>query len=155
MSSIQTQQSVAGFVASDPQLSRTERGDARLYMKIGIEHYRREADNSFTKLETTFHDLIAFRAAAEYGHQKLAKGDNFIADGRVREYSYERDGQRHEGEEFVAARLGHDLARTRYDVDRSPRTSGVGQDSPARDSAAFTTPERASQPAAAAAAMGM
>ena len=44
MSSIQTQQSVAGFVASEPQLSYTERGDARLYMKIGIEHYRREED---------------------------------------------------------------------------------------------------------------
>ncbi len=95
MSTIQTQQAVSGFVASVPQLSFTEKGDARLYMKIGLEHYRREDDNSFTKLETTFHDLIAFKAAAEYGHQKLAKGDNFIADGRVRKYSYERDGQRH------------------------------------------------------------
>lgn len=60
-------------------------------MKIGMEHYRREADNSFTKLETTFHDLVAFKAAAEYGCEKLAKGDNFIADGRIRQYSYERD----------------------------------------------------------------
>ena len=65
MSSIQTQQSVAGFVASNPQLTYTERGDARLYFKIGMEHYRRETDNSFTKLETTFHDLIAFKGAAE------------------------------------------------------------------------------------------
>lgn len=154
MSSIQTQQSVAGFVASDPQLSYTERGDARLYMKIGIEHYRREADKSFTKLETTFHDLVAFKAAAEYGHQKLAKGDNFIADGRVREYAYERDGQRHEGEEFIAARLGHDLARTRYEVDRSPRRAAVEQEAPARETAAFNAPERTSQTAPAP-AMGM
>lgn len=144
MSSIQTQQSVAGFVASDPQLSHTERGDARLYFKVGIEHYRREPDSTFTKLETTFHDLVAFRAAAEYGAQKLAKGDSFIADGRVREYSYERDGQRHEGEEFIATRLGHDLARTRYDVDRTPRRA-TEQDAPGQDSAAFTGPERSSQ----------
>lgn len=147
MSSIQTQQSVAGFVASDPQLSYTERGNARLYMKIGLEHYRREADNSFTKLETTFHDLVAFKAAAEYGHQKLAKGDNFIADGRVREYSYERDGQRFEGEEFVATRLGHDLARTRYDVDRAPRRTSAGNGAPARDSAPFGAPEQPGRPA--------
>ena len=33
---IRTHQSISGFVASDPQLSYTERGDARLYMKIGI-----------------------------------------------------------------------------------------------------------------------
>ena len=139
---------VAGFVASDPQLSYTEKGDARLYFKLGIEHYRREDDNSFTKLETTFHDLIAFKAAAEYGHQKLAKGDNFIANGRVREYSYERDGQRHEGEEFIATRLGHDLARTRYEVDRTPRRNGPEQTAPVRDASAFTSPEP-SRPAAA------
>lgn len=154
MSSIQTQQSVAGFVASDPQLSYTERGDARLYMKIGMEHYRREADNSFTKLETTFHDLVAFKAAAEYGCEKLAKGDNFIADGRIRQYSYERDGQRHEGEEFVATRLGHDLARTRYEVDRSPRRNGAEQSAPGQDSAAFAAPDRSAQPTPAP-AMGM
>lgn len=135
--SIQTQQSVAGFVASTPQLSHTERGDARLYFKIGIEHYRREADNSFTKLETTFHDLIAFKGAAEFGHQKLAKGDNVIVEGRVRKYSYERDGEHREGEEFVATRLGHDLARTQYEVDRSPRRTGAGQDAPSRDASAF------------------
>ncbi|HRA76293.1 MAG TPA: single-stranded DNA-binding protein, partial [Propionicimonas sp.] len=72
---IQTQQSFSGFVASDPQLSRTENGDARLYMKVGKEHYRQEQDGSFTQLETTFHNLVAFKAAAEQGHERLAKGD--------------------------------------------------------------------------------
>ena len=33
---IQTQQSFSGFVASDPQLSRTENGDARLLSLIHI-----------------------------------------------------------------------------------------------------------------------
>lgn len=134
---IQTQQSFSGFVASDPQLSRTENGDARLYMKVGKEHYRQEQDGSFTQLETTFHNLVAFKAAAEQGHERLAKGDKIIADGYVREYSYQRDGQNVEGEEFVARRLGHDMARTRYDVDRTPRRTA-----PERDAAAFTAPER-------------
>lgn len=140
---IQTQQSISGFIASEPQLSHTERGDARMYVKVGIEHFRKEQDNSYTKLETTFHDLIAFRAAAEHGAERLAKGDNFIADGRVREYSYEREGQRHEGEEFVATRIGHDLARTRYEVDRSPRPRTE------RDATAFEAPERRVAPAGA------
>lgn len=133
---IRTHQSVSGFVASDPQLSHTERGDARLYLKLGIEHYRREEDNSYTQLETTFHDLIAYRGAAEQGAERLAKGDNIIADGHVREYSYERNGQLREGEEFIATRIGHDLARTRYEVDRSQRTR------PVRDGAAFEPPQR-------------
>lgn len=145
---IQTQQSFSGFVASDPQLTRTENGDARLYMKVGKEHYRQEEDGSFTQLETTFHNLVAFKAAAEQGHARLAKGDKFIADGYVREYRYaDTSGQKVEGEEFVARRLGHDMARTRYEVDRTPRrTAG-------RDAAAFEPPQR--QPPAQSAALSM
>ena len=123
-------------------------------MKVGIEHYRKEPDNTFTQLETTFHDLIAYRGAAEQGAERLAKGDNIMADGRVRDYSYERNGQRYEGEEFIATRIGHDLARTRYEVDRSPRHNGAEQDAPARDASAFASPEPNRQTTAAP-AMGM
>lgn len=144
MAGIQTQQAVAGFVASDPQLAYTEKGDARLYFKLGVEHYRREEDQSFTKLETTYHDLVAFKTTAEQGYARLAKGDSVIANGRVREYSYERDGQRFAGEEFVATRLGHDLARTRYDVDRAPRQNAAGQDGVARDAVNSQSSERPS-----------
>lgn len=132
---IQTQQSFSGFVASDPQLTATENGDARLYMKVGKEHYRQEPDGSFTQLETTFHNMVAFKAAAEQGHARLAKGDKFIADGYVREYAYERDGQTIEAEEFVARRLGHDMARTRYDVNRTPHRAAE------RGAAAFEPPQ--------------
>jgi hypothetical protein len=51
----------------------------------------------------------------------------------VRDYSYERDGQRFAGEEFVATRIGHDMARTRYDVDRTPRQNPAAQQEVARD----------------------
>ena len=133
---IQTQQAFSGFIASDPQLSRTENGDARLYMKVGKEHYRQVEDGSFTQLETTFHHLVAVKAAAEQGADRLAKGDKIVAEGYVREYRYQdANGQNVEGEEFIARRLGHDLARTRYEVDRSSRRSS------GRESVAFGTPE--------------
>ncbi len=141
---IQTQQAFSGFIASDPQLSETENGDARLYMKVGKEHYRQEQDGSFTQLETTFHHLVAFKAAAEQGAERLAKGDKIVAEGYVREYRYQdANGQNIEGEEFIARRIGHDLARTRYEVDRSSRRSS------GRESAAFDAPESrsVSQPA--------
>ena len=83
-------------------------------MKVGKEHFRQEQDGSFTELEPTFHNLVAFKAAAEQGHARLSKGDRFIAEGFVRQYTYERDGQTIEGEEFTARRIGHDMARTRY-----------------------------------------
>ena len=83
---LHTQESVSGFIASDPQLTYTERGDARFYAKIGQEHYRKEPDGSFTQTETTFHDLVAFKKTAERAHDRLAKGDKFVAEGYTREY---------------------------------------------------------------------
>ncbi|QPE05464.1 single-stranded DNA-binding protein [Microbacterium schleiferi] len=125
---IHTQESFSGFIASEPQLSETSKGEARFYARVGQEHFRRESDGSFTELETTFHDLVAYRATAERAHQRFTKGDSFVAEGYTHPFEYDRDGQTVRGEEFVAKKIGHDLARTRYDVDRSPRAShGVEQ----------------------------
>jgi single-strand DNA-binding protein len=85
-------------------------------------------------LETTFHHLVAFKAAAEQGHERLAKGDNFIAEGYVREYNYRARRPGVEGEEFVARRIGHDLARTRYEVDRSAPSQRTERDAAPRRS---------------------
>lgn len=119
---LHVQQSVSGFIASAPQLSYTDRGDARFYVKIGQEHFTRNDDGSFTKRDTTFHDLVAYRKTAERAHERFLKGDNFIAEGYVRDYRY-RDGEGNlvEGSEFIARKIGHDLARTHYEVDRSRR----------------------------------
>lgn len=124
---IHTQESLSGFIASDPQLSYTAKGDPRLYARIGQEHYRREPDGSFTQTETTYHHLVMFNRSAERAAERFAKGDNFIAEGYTRPISYEKDGQNVEGEEFVAKRIGHDAARTRYEVDRTRRPTPTGQ----------------------------
>ncbi|GAB3633527.1 hypothetical protein GCM10027421_28800 [Microbacterium shaanxiense] len=119
---IHTQESLSGFIASEPHLSFTEKGDARLFVKIGQEHYRRADDGSFTQTETTFHDLVAFRKTAEGIHQRFAKGDKFVAEGYTHTYDHTDDnGQTIKAEEFVAKKIGHDLARTRYAVDRPRR----------------------------------
>ena len=120
---IHTQESLSGFIASDPQLTFTERGDARLYVKIGQEHYRREDDGSFTQTETTFHDVVAFRKTAERAHARFTKGDKFVAEGYTHRFDRTNsDGQTIQAEEFVAKKIGHDLARTNYTVDRPRRT---------------------------------
>ncbi len=119
--SIHTQESVSGFVASEPQLTNSTSGNPRLYFRFGQEHFRREEDGTFTQLETSYHHLVMFGRSAERTSAKFAKGDNFLAEGYQRPVSYEREGQTVESEEFVAKRIGHDTARTRYDVDRSPR----------------------------------
>jgi single-stranded DNA-binding protein len=119
----QTQQSLSGFIASEPQRTVTENGDIRFYARIGQPDFRREDDGSFTALEPTFHDLVAYRATAKRALARFAKGDSFVAEGYVRTFQQERDGELIEREEFVAKKIGHDLVRTDYDVDRRHRQS--------------------------------
>src|SRR5690625_7877281 len=88
--SMHTQTSVSGFIASDPQLCETAKGDARFYARFGQEHYRREADGSFTELETTFHNMVMFGRSAQHAHDRFAKGDKFLAEGYTRTRSEER-----------------------------------------------------------------
>ena len=118
---IKTSTSMSGFVASVPQMSRAETGDARLYMKVGQEHFTRNPDGSFTQGETSFHDLVMFRRAAEKAAAHFTKGDKFVAEGYLHAYTMTYDGQMYEREEFVARKIGHDTAVTNYTVNRPQR----------------------------------
>jgi single-stranded DNA-binding protein len=129
---LHTQQSLSGFIASEPQESVTENGDIRLYVRVGQPHFRRNEDGGYTVLEPSFHDLVAYRATAERALTRFAKGDSFVAEGYVRTFQVERDGAAIEREEFVAKKIGHDLARTNYEVDRAHRSAaGAERDAPA------------------------
>ncbi len=145
---IHTQESLSGFIASDPLLTQTAKGDARFFARIGKEHFRREEDGSFTQTETSYHHLVMFGRSAEHAHANFDPGDNFVAEGYTREVNYERNGQAVETEEFVAKKIGHDAARTRYEVDRSPRNSMT------REATAYEPPQR-STPTAQASAVSM
>lgn len=138
---IDTRDSMYGFVASNPQLTYSDDGTPRLYFKAGQEHYQYAGGNSYTKLPTTFHDVVAFNGAAEHGYANLSKQDWFIAQGRVRENTNPNTGITEE--QFIANRLGHDMARTDYEVDRSPRRTAERQapDRAQERSVAFEAPE--------------
>ena len=132
---LHTQQSLSGFIASDPQQSVTENGDVRFYVRVGQPHFRREHDGGFTELDPTFHDLVTYRATAERALSRFTKGDSFVAEGYVRTFQVEREGEVVDREEFVAKKIGHDLARTNYEVDRTRRAAASAErDVPAAES---------------------
>ena len=133
-----TQQSLSGFIASDPQHSVTDSGDSRFYVRVGQPHFRREDDGRFTELDPSFHDMVAYRATADRALDRFAKGDSFVAEGYIRTFQVERDGEAVEREEFVAKKIGHDLARTNYEVDRARRAPAVtDRDAPVGGKALF------------------
>ncbi|TFD79242.1 single-stranded DNA-binding protein [Cryobacterium fucosi] len=152
---IDTRQAIAGFIATEPRMTYSDDGTARFYARVGIEHSQQQPDGSFAQLEPTFHDMSAFRRAAEEGVARFHKGDKFIATGRIHEYSYEKDGQTIETEEFIVSRFGHDLARTRYEVDRTMHRGGTAQETNARETTSFEASSRANRQAGPAPALGI
>lgn len=127
---LHTQQSLSGFIASEPQQTVTDNGDARFYARVGQQHFRRNDDGTFTELEPTFHDLVAYRSTAERAAARFAKGDHFVSEGYVRAFTVDRNGTAQDAEEFVAKKIGHDLARTEYDVDRTRRSALLERQKP-------------------------
>jgi single-strand DNA-binding protein len=115
---IPTQLSLVGFIASTPELHFLADGKARFYARIGVEHFRKEVDGSFTKLDPSFHDMVIFEKTAETAYARLRRGDVFVASGYNHEYDGSRNGQTIIREEFVARRIGHDMQRCTYEVAR-------------------------------------
>jgi single-strand DNA-binding protein len=141
---LHTQQSLSGFIASEPQHSVTEGGDSRFYVRVGQPHFRREDSGSFTELDPSFHDMVAYRATADRALDRFAKGDSFVAEGYVRTFEVERDGEVVQREEFVAKKIGHDLARTNYEVDRARRLQAVAErDAPVASKSVAAAPTTA------------
>ena len=117
--SIPTQMSLVGFVASAPELHFTKDGAECCRLRVGVEQWRKEVDGDFTKLEPTFHDMVAFESTARETYARFRKGDSFVASGYVHEYEIERPGERSViKEEFVARKIGHNANKTAYEVQR-------------------------------------
>jgi single-stranded DNA-binding protein len=110
--------SLVGFVASAPELHFTSEGKECCRLRVGVEQWRKEADGEFTKLDPTFHDMVAFESTAREAYARFRKGDSFVASGYVHEHEVEgRDGSVVK-EEFVARKIGHNVNRTAYEVQR-------------------------------------
>jgi len=117
--SIPTQMSLVGFVASAPELHFTSDGKERCRLRVGVEQWRKEVDGEFTKLDPTFHDMVAFESTARETYARFRRGDCFVASGYVHEFEVERPGQPSViREEFVARKIGHNANKTAYEVQR-------------------------------------
>lgn len=127
--SIPTQLSLHGHIATTPELTKTREGNPRFHARIGVEQFRKELDGSFTKLDPVHCDLVAYGTAAERAFDRFRIGDSFVAAGYINDYEVDRDGQKVPRQEFVARKIGHDLARTRYEVQR--RATTVADPTPA------------------------
>ena len=106
---IPTQMSLAGFIATAPDLHFTRHGAARFYARVGVEHYRKEVDGSVHQARP---DLPrpgdVQRHRAERAYARFKKGDPFLASGYIHEYEVESQRPVESRDQFVARRIGHD-----------------------------------------------
>lgn len=135
---------MVGHIAGDPRLTHSEKtGTPRFYARVGVDHWRREDDGTFTKTDRTFHDLAVRYKAAEAAMELFKKGDDFIATGRFEKFTDPTSGA--EREEFRADTLTPNPVSTRLSIDREPR-SGPSRDAPGTErSQAFERPEQSAQ----------
>ncbi|MFJ6300114.1 single-stranded DNA-binding protein [Pseudarthrobacter oxydans] len=133
-----------GHIAGDPRLTHSEKtGTPRFYARVGVDHWRREDDGTFTKTDRTFHDLAVRYKAAEAAMELFKKGDEFIATGRFEKFTDPTSGA--EREEFRADTLTPNPVSTRLVIDREPRNGPARQAPGADRSQAFERPEQSSQ----------
>lgn len=133
-----------GHIAGDPRLTHSEKtGTPRFYARVGVDHWRREDDGTFTKTDRTFHDLAVRYKAAEAAIELFKKGDDFIATGRFEKFTDPTSGA--EREEFRADTLTPNPVSTRLVIDREPRNGPARQAPGADRSQAFERPEQSSQ----------
>ncbi|SNS98129.1 Single-stranded DNA-binding protein [Micrococcales bacterium KH10] len=133
-----------GHIAGDPRLTHSEKtGTPRFYARVGVDHWRREDDGTFTKTDRTFHDLAVRYKAAEAAIELFKKGDDFIATGRFEKFTDPTSGA--EREEFRADTLTPNPVSTRLVIDREPRNGPARQAPGADRSQAFERPEQSSR----------
>jgi single-strand DNA-binding protein len=122
---------VTGNVATEPTL-RTTRSGARV-AGFRLASTERRYDRNVREWrdgDTTWFQVTCWRALAENVMSSVAKGQPVVVHGRLRDASYEKDGQRRTVIEVEAYALGPDLARG---VASFTRVAGGAGENVARD----------------------
>lgn len=88
-----TKESFSGFVASEPKLSATRKGTARFYARVGHEHGEWDENGNWKEFEPSFHNLVQYGKSAIRSAELFQKGDRFVAEGQVRTYEREVNGE--------------------------------------------------------------
>ena len=91
---------IMGRLTKDPELRRTQNGNAVTSITLAVERDGRDADGNKT---TDFIDIVAWKETAEFICKYFAKGRMAIISGplQIREWT-DRDGNKRRNAEIVA-----------------------------------------------------
>ena len=105
-----------GNVTRDPEIRALPSGMSLASFGIGINRKYKGADGNL-KEETCFVDITFFGKQAEICEKYVHKGDSIVVDGRLRQDTWEKDGQKRSKLVVVGERLHLMPKRTEKVVD--------------------------------------
>ena len=111
---------LSGRLTADPELKYLPSGAAVANLRLASN--RRYTTNGERREEVLFVDVEVYGKAGEALAQHKAKGDFLLVDGRLRQHTWERDGQRHSRLAVVADQVSF-----------GPNTRGVAAATPPAD----------------------
>jgi single-strand DNA-binding protein len=111
---------LSGRLVADPELKYLPSGTAVTNLRLASN--RSFTSNGERRDEALFVDVEVYGKAGEALTQHKAKGDFLLVDGRLRQHTWERDGQRHSRLAVVADQVSF-----------GPNTKGVAGATPAAE----------------------
>lgn len=102
---------IRGFVATDPKPSITKTGVQAVSFRIGSPLRRWDSNrNAMGTDHMNWFTVEAYRQLAGNLACSLKKGQKIIVVGKIRNRTWEREGQTHLAAEIEAVTVGHDLS---------------------------------------------
>ena len=125
---------IVGYLTEDPSITFTQSGAAVANLTIAStpRTFDRQA-NEWKDAETLFMRCSIWREAAENVAESLKKGQRVIAQGRLKQRSFEKDGQRRTVVEMDIDEIGPSLRYATASVTKAQRSSGSQQPQPQAD----------------------
>lgn len=120
--------SMAGRIATDPEMRFTQSGQAVARFRLAVEDRQQNGRGNWETTQTIFHTVTAWGRLAENTVDQLRKGDPIVVAGDLRFRTYQTpEGDRRTATEVNATTLGPDLRLATVEVDRERRNSRAAE----------------------------
>ena len=121
----ETTLTICGNLTNDPEMRFTPSGSAVANFTIASTPRTFDRNsNSWQDGETLFLRCSVWREAAENAAESLTKGMRVIASGRLKQRSYDKDGEKRTVIEFEVDEIGPSLKNATAKVTRSSKGGG-------------------------------
>lgn len=123
-----TQITIVGALCADPELRFTPSGQAVANFRVAsTPRYRDQQTGEWKDAETLFMTCNVWRQQAEHVAESLQRGMQVVVVGRLKQRSYEKDGEKRTVYEIEADVVAASLKNATAKVEKAQRQQGGNQ----------------------------